>query len=80
MSCSICHGYPGCPVCSQDSATMRCPECQGEGLTAYFNQDGEEITKEKWEQLPGKKRDQDTCPACEGNGVIEFEYEYDYDE
>ena len=78
MSCSICNGLPGCPVCAMDDEMRPCPECDGEAFTAYFNTNGDEITRKAWEVLPEKYRGQDICTTCEGTGKIEYKPEYEY--
>lgn len=35
MSCPVCNGYPGCPVCSTES-TIECRACDGAG----YDEDG----------------------------------------
>lgn len=89
--CEICHGYPGCPVCSPEPRMIECPSCQGHGYIwhRYDIEENEEteVTEEEFNTLPvdedeaaekGERYcqgDKETCPVCDGTGEIEEDYE-----
>lgn len=81
MSCSVCHGHPGCPACQSERNVILkpCENCWGTGIKVYFNTNGDEILPAIWEALPFKEREQDYCEACDGTGEREYENEYEYD-
>lgn len=74
MACSICHGIPGCPCCSEEPTTIPCSECNGEGFI-YYNENGFRVAREDFDLLPIDNRDLEMCPVCEGEGVINYEYD-----
>lgn len=78
MSCEVCYGHPGCPICSPEPHLITCPVCNGKGYT-YYNETGDEITADEYNALPKSKRDKEACEECDGTGEIEYEYEPDYD-
>ena len=55
-----------------------CPECNGVGY-AFYNEDGDAISEEEYNQLLPYKRDSEQCDCCEGTGEIEYDNEPDYD-
>ena len=77
--CDICNGHPNCPVC-QTSTTLEksCPECEGKGHY-YYDFDGSEITKDHYDKLHENEREKYSCDICDGEGVIEYEPEYEID-
>lgn len=80
--CSVCEGRPGCPCCStSETILMTCPDCYGKSIT-YFDENGEEITLEQYNELPECDRFSEICPTCEGTGEKEYEpdYELEYEE
>lgn len=79
MSCEVCYGHPGCPVCSPEPNMIPCPVCNGKGYT-YYNEDGDEISEDEYNALPSDCRGKDPCDECNGEGEIEYEYEPDYDD
>lgn len=78
MSCPVCNGLPGCPCCSPEPNMTTCPACGGAG-EIYYNEDGDQITKEQYNALPKGRRDTDRCAECDGTGEIEYEYQPDWD-
>jgi len=70
--CSVCEGYSsaGCPCCSIDTS-RECPDCNGTGYEAYFNEEGNEITEMEYNALPVNKRERDRCSRCYGEGRID---------
>lgn len=56
MSCTVCWGYPGCPVCSPEPVMIECPECNGSGYNIYYEGMGEVVEE---------------CECCKGEGMIE---------
>lgn len=78
MSCEVCYGHPGCPICSPAPHLITCPVCYGKGFT-YYNENGDEITEDEYNTLPKSKRDKEACEECDGTGEIEYDYEPDYD-
>jgi len=68
----------GCPCCSPTALMIPCPECNGVGHT-FYNEEGEIIKEEEYNQLPHNRRDKEPCDYCEGLGEIEENYEPDYD-
>ncbi len=58
MSCAVCCGHPGCPVCSPEPRMIDCPECGGNGCFTYY-EEGEEMMQE--------------CECCQGEGMIEYD-------
>ncbi len=79
MSCAVCDGHPCCPCCSTGRNMTPCPECDGIGYT-YYDEDGDVITQEEYNQLPPQKTDKEPCNYCEGTGEIEYDNEPDYDD
>lgn len=69
---------PGCPCCSPELQTATCEVCEGTGLGAYYDSDGEEITREQYNLLPEKRREADKCEVCDGAGKREYDYENFY--
>jgi len=59
--------------------TEPCEICAGQGFVAYFNNEGEEITREEWEKLPAWEREEDMCTTCDGTGQIQYEPEYEHE-
>jgi DnaJ-class molecular chaperone len=74
MSCDVCFGYPGCPVCSDPAEYRDCEDCNGNGHL-YFNSNGVELTPEAAER--GEKTDtiKDECSTCKGEGRVLIEKE-----
>lgn len=70
--CVVCNGYPGCPVCAEDKM-RECPDCNGTGYEAYFDEEGNKITEVEYNALPVNKRERDRCSRCHGEGEIEDE-------
>lgn len=72
--CVVCLGYSsaGCPCCSEDT-TRECPDCNGTGYEAYFDEDDNEITEKEYNALPKDKRVRIECSRCHGEGEIEDE-------
>lgn len=93
--CDICHGRPGCPVCSPEPRMIECAACQGKGYIWYrydLEEDKEtEVSEEEYNSLPfcmGEaiekglrycQGERETCEVCDGAGEIEDDYSYDYD-
>lgn len=93
--CSVCNGYPGCPVCSPTPRYMTCSECNGTGYIwdMYDINENEciNVTEEVFNSLPTEedaykrglrycKGIKDRCPTCGGIGDIEQEEDDDYNE
>jgi RecJ-like exonuclease len=80
MSCEICHGHPNCPVCgSGHTLTETCPDCHGEGCIRY-DEDGNDLTREQFNQTPADQRTEERCSTCHGTGIVEAEeYEPEYE-
>lgn len=78
MSCSVCNGYPGCPCCTPEPRTITCPACGGTG-EVYYNDNGDRITEEEYSRLTTDQRECESCGECDGSGVVEDDYEPDYD-
>lgn len=73
--CTVCNGYPGCPVCTEVPDEVPCPECGGSGKERYYryiedNDDWEEVSQAIYDTLPDGERESDPCPYCQGSGVI----------
>ena len=70
--CSVCYGsgHGSCPACQDPYRYTDCQRCEGTG-TIYYDEEGEEIDKETYDNLPPDKRYEDTCPACYGDGYID---------
>lgn len=79
MSCEVCHGHPGCPVCQEADDMVECPTCNGSGTAAYYDGGFKEITRAEFLKLQPGTRYKDRCPHCKGEGEI-HEYELEYDE
>lgn len=91
--CDICHGHPGCPVCSPEPRMRECTACQGQGYIWHkydIIADREtEVTEEEFNELPVDEEDaaerglnccqgdKETCSVCDGTGEIEDEYLYE---
>lgn len=74
MSCSVCNGYPGCPCCTPEPKMVTCPACSGYGQI-YYNNDGDNISKDEYDKLPKDQREFDICGECNGFGEVELEYD-----
>ncbi len=71
--CSVCEDRTlYCPVCSEESETVPCPRCNGDGKT-YYDEDGNEIDKEVYRRFCQGRRDCgfEICERCGGSGKIE---------
>ncbi len=55
-----------------------CPACDGNGYT-FYDEDGDEISEDRYNQLAACERDKEPCDYCEGTGEIEYDNEPDYD-
>lgn len=78
MSCEVCFGHPGCPVCSESAERVTCEDCNGNGRL-YYNSDGIELSPEAARR--GEKDDiiEYECSTCKGEGlVLTEEREPDY--
>ena len=96
MACSVCNGHPNCPCCSPEPNMIECPSCGGKGKYHYaydYENDREvECTETAYQCLPenedcARQLNQNyskgsivECDVCNGEGVIEYEYEPDYDD
>ncbi|WP_010416166.1 hypothetical protein [Anaerophaga thermohalophila] len=69
MSCEVCNGRPGCPVCGPEPELEKCHECNGIG-ERFFNCDGVELGPEAWQR--GERNDiiRETCEECNGTGEV----------
>ncbi|MFV0535955.1 MAG: hypothetical protein ACK5M3_01125 [Dysgonomonas sp.] len=75
--CSVCNGYPNCPVCSSEPYMATCPECNGDGYI-YYNEEGRIVSKEQYNNLHPHDRYDEPCECCDGTGEIEYELDYEY--
>ncbi len=96
MACSVCNGHPNCPCCSPEPNMIECPSCGGKGKYYYaydYENDREvEVTETAYACLPANEdiarslnqnycqSEVVECEVCNGEGVIEYEYEPDYDD
>ena len=68
--CELCYGVSngGCP-CEEPTEYVKCPRCDEEGYL-YYNDEGEEITRELYDALPESERSEEKCDKCNGSGVV----------
>ena len=53
---------------------VTCPACSGYGQI-YYNNDGDNISKDEYDKLPKDQREFDICGECNGFGEVELEYD-----
>lgn len=93
MACSVCNGHPNCPCCSPEPIIIERPSCGGNGKFHYaydYENDKEvEVTETAYACLPANEDIARTlnqnycqsevveCNICNGEGMIEYEPDYD---